>query len=429
MAEFTQKASTQKAKSTQKDGSEYDSRRIGLRVRNVRRSRKESLRVIAGLAGISESYLSQIEDGERAIDSRRLLRALANALRVAPCDLTDLPIPRPGNGDTDSFIEAVRRALMVVTSGRPGGEVQPVARLRQRFEAAENTDWESRGEALPGLIIDLHTTLAQRREMTELLPLAVMIHTSTVSGWLHVAGAPPDLRWQPTMLARRAAQELNDPTWLGVVSWWATLVMLGHCAFDLARRSLDATAVPTASSRGMQLDGMLALSRSLVSAADSRPADAEGALEHATEVAGRTGQGDAFLMGFGPVNVGLWRMAASLESGEPDEAIRVAESLNPQEHPYRERRAAYWMDYGRALASVRRRDDAAHALLRAENLHPTRVLCSALTRDTIAELATHAKDDALGREIRGMAYRAGLPSRTSRPGAASDNRHKRVFLS
>jgi hypothetical protein len=83
--------------------------------------------------------------------------------------------------------------------------------------------------------------------------------------------------------------------------------------------------------------------------------------------------------------------------------------VNPQEHPFPARRATYWMDYGRALTSVLRRDDAARALLRAEKLHPVKVLRDPFARDTLVELVAHAKDDALGRAIRGMAYRAGLP--------------------
>jgi hypothetical protein len=159
----------------------------------------------------------------------------------------------------------------------------------------------------------------------------------------------------------------------------------------------------------MQLDGTLALCRALVSAIEGRPAESSAALEHATELAARTGQGDAFMLGFGPVSVGIWHMNAALECGEPDKAIKVAEALNPQEHPSRERRGTYWMDYGNALTRVRRRGDAARALLRAEKLHPVRVLRNPLARDTLAELVAHSKDDALGREIRGMAYRAGLP--------------------
>jgi hypothetical protein len=38
-----------------------------------------------------------------------------------------------------------------------------------------------------------------------------------------------------------------------------------------------------------------------------------------------------------------------------------------------------------------------------------RALRNPFTRDTLAELVAHSKDDALGRQVRSMAYRAGLP--------------------
>src|ERR1700712_2612267 len=47
-----------------------DVRTIGARLRQIRNARKKSLRVIAGLAGVSASHLSRIERGERALDSR-----------------------------------------------------------------------------------------------------------------------------------------------------------------------------------------------------------------------------------------------------------------------------------------------------------------------------------------------------------------------
>jgi DNA-binding XRE family transcriptional regulator len=43
-----------------------DAHTIGARLRLIRRARDKSLRVVAGLAGISKSTLSQIERGERA---------------------------------------------------------------------------------------------------------------------------------------------------------------------------------------------------------------------------------------------------------------------------------------------------------------------------------------------------------------------------
>jgi transcriptional regulator with XRE-family HTH domain len=386
----------------------YDARAIGLRLRHVRKSRRMTLRVLAGLTGVSIAHLSHIENGLTALDSLKLLAALADTLRIAPSELVSPPIPRPANGHTDTLIEAVRLALIAAAAGRPDGEVQPVEQLRQRFEAAVTSDRVVSDDALPGLIVDLHTTLEQGREMTELLPLAVMVHTQ-VSQWLFVANAPTDLRWQGASLARSAAEELADPTWLGVSGRCSALVLLDHGAFDQCRQELDAITVPTASSEGMQLAGALALCRALVSAADNRPAESAAALEHATELAAHTGQGDAFMIDFGPVYAGITHMCAALECGEPDEAIKVATTVNPLEHPDRERRATYWMEYGNALTRVRRRDDAAQAMLRAEKLHPMRVLHDPLAKDTLVELVARSKDDALGRAIRGMAYRAGLP--------------------
>lgn len=56
-------------------------RTIGQRLGEIRHWRGKSLRVVAELAGISESYLSRLERSERQVDSRSLLEALAAALK------------------------------------------------------------------------------------------------------------------------------------------------------------------------------------------------------------------------------------------------------------------------------------------------------------------------------------------------------------
>ncbi|MGH3777992.1 MAG: helix-turn-helix domain-containing protein [Pseudonocardiaceae bacterium] len=50
-----------------------------------------SLRVVAGLSGMSKSHLSQLERGERVLDRRSEVLALAEALQVAPSDITGQP--------------------------------------------------------------------------------------------------------------------------------------------------------------------------------------------------------------------------------------------------------------------------------------------------------------------------------------------------
>ncbi len=72
--------------------------------------------------------------------------------------------------------------------------------------------------------------------------------------------------------------------------------------------------------------------------------------------------------------------------------------------------AANGAAYGRALARIGgHQDDAVRALRRAERISPARVQRHPFTRDVIAELLARSRRDAADRELRGMAYRAGLP--------------------
>jgi len=390
-------------------------RTIGRRVRQIRKSRGKPLAVVAGLAGMSKSQLDRIERGEVALDRISQIVALAGALQVAPGDLMRLPVPAPANGHTDSATDEVRLALLAVSRRRPGGQVAPVEVLAARVSAVQAALHECRqaelAAALPGLIRDVHTSLAAGRDVAKLLDVAVLLHVQGVSHWLRIAGAPLDLRRENDVtLAYQLAERRDTPTALGLVACRATKVLLDSGAFELAKVELEAVDVPTTTPESMQLVGALALSQSRVAAAGSHRADAEAALKHATELASRTGEGSAYGLGFGPTNVSLWRMEAMLEIGDHELVTALAQNLNPNAHPYLERRSAYWRDYGRALARLRGRyDDAVIAFRRAEQIHPHRVQRDPFAREVLAELLLRSRRDALGRELRGMAYRAGLP--------------------
>lgn len=392
-----------------------DARTIGARLRQIRNARSKSLRVVAGLAGMSKSRLSQIERGERALDSRSDIVALANALQISPSELVRMPVPAPGNGHTDSAIEAVRLALMAVNHHRnPGGDMLPVDALRERVGALVGAgsvgDQELTGRELPVLIRDLHTTVTAGRDVAELLDLAALLHTQATIAWLRIAGASVDLREQASVLACRAAEERDTPTARGLAAAGAVRVMLSTGAFDLAQAELDSVTVPTTTPETMQLAGMLALYRAEVAAADSRPGDVDPALEYADELAARTGEGNAYWLGFGPSNTGCCRASLALDLKDYDRVVSAAEGVNPELLANRSRQAAYWVYYGRGLTRLRRRqDDAVRALRKAERILPHRVQRDPFARDAMAELLARSRRDAVGRELRGMAYRAGLP--------------------
>ncbi|MGH4013740.1 MAG: XRE family transcriptional regulator, partial [Pseudonocardiaceae bacterium] len=122
-----------------------------------------------------------------------------------------------------SAIAAVDLALMAVSQDLPDGQVLPVEELRARVTATVDVLCRCErerevGAALPGLIRDLHTSIAAGRDVAELLELSAWLHTQATVPWLSLSAAPVDLRGQAVMLARRAAQEPGTAAPMGLVA-------------------------------------------------------------------------------------------------------------------------------------------------------------------------------------------------------------------
>ena len=95
-----------------------DARTIGQRLREIRYWRGKSLRVVAELAGISESYLSRLERGERQVDRRSLLEALAAALEVAPGELSGAGELTSAEGMGEAYAAVVALRVAVADNAR-----------------------------------------------------------------------------------------------------------------------------------------------------------------------------------------------------------------------------------------------------------------------------------------------------------------------
>jgi len=139
-------------------------RTIGQRLREIRYWRGKSLRVVAELAGVSESYLSRLERGERQVDRRSLLEALAAALEVAPGELTGAHelTSAEGMGEVHAAVVALRVALAdnalddpADDAARPWPElVETLHKVNSQLRPA--ADYAGMGLVLPNLITDLH---------------------------------------------------------------------------------------------------------------------------------------------------------------------------------------------------------------------------------------------------------------------------------
>lgn len=387
---------------------------IGRKLRQIRQARGKSLAVIAGRAGISAGHLSHLESGTRALDRRSLIVALAEALEVAPSEITGAPFAAPREPEDDRALIEIRHALVAVSLNEPLGQVQRAEQLRARvitvLGAQNNADNAAVGAALPGLIRDLHATLSTHRDDREVLRLLALAHMQGTQAWLAAIGAPIDLSWQAATLARRAGEQLDEPVPLAIGAYGTALGLLSAGAFDTAARILAGVDLPTSTPVEIQLAGSLALATSLVSAARKDQAGRTAALEYAAELAQRTGETNLLGFGFGPSNVAVWRLQGALEAGEYDEAVSIAETVNPAALTVRAREAVYWREYGRSLAHLpKRRGEAVMMLRRAEEISPDHVRRHPFTRETLNELLARARRDAAGRELRGIAFRAGLP--------------------
>ncbi|MGH3688371.1 MAG: helix-turn-helix domain-containing protein [Pseudonocardiaceae bacterium] len=391
---------------------------IGKRLRQIRKDRDKSQEVIAGLAGISAPTLSRIENGKQALDSLSQIVGLAEALEIAPSELMRLPVPAPANGHTDSTTEAVRLALDSIEIDKPGGLVVPVAVLRDRVaqihQQRRACQAAAVADALPSLIRDLHTTLDTGRDHGELLELGVYLHVHVTRWWLIEAAAPTDLLRRAVYLARRLAQQRDEVATLAHAAFGMADVLLSGGAFPLGQTVLDSITLPPTTADNAGFVAQVTALHAAAARLTGRPGDVAAPLDAAEELAdrfGATGETDSLGYVFGPNDAGLVRITDALQASEPDRAVSIAQQVQPERHPFLVNRCGYWTRYGHALARVRgRHDDAVVALRTAEDLFPAKVLRDAIIRDVIAELLTRSRRDSpTDRQLRGMAYRAGLP--------------------
>src|SRR4051794_33523011 len=86
---------------------------IGARIRYWRRRRGLTQTVLAGLAGLSQPFISYVEAGRKSIERRSTLVAVAHALQVTVADLLGQPDDPtdPLKGQVERAIPALRVAL------------------------------------------------------------------------------------------------------------------------------------------------------------------------------------------------------------------------------------------------------------------------------------------------------------------------------
>jgi hypothetical protein len=219
-----------------------------------------------------------------------------------------------------------------------------------------------------------------------------------------------DLAWMVASRLRTVADAIGAPEWIGLADFVRAHAVVGTGARERGLTLVDTAANALTPDNGVtgQMYGMLRLSAALHSAVTGRPDDARDYLSDARQTAAMTGEGDFAGLLFGPRNVGVWDVAVALELGESGRVPELDRSVDVQAIPSAGRQATFYCDVARGLAGVRGRErEAVVALQVAEKLAPQRMHTSPFVHDTIGNLLSRAHGGE-NRELRGLAYRAGL---------------------
>ncbi|MEV4806837.1 helix-turn-helix domain-containing protein [Nonomuraea sp. NPDC049421] len=217
---------------------------VGQRIRYWRERRGMSQETLAGLIGRSTSWVRHAEADRRPADSLSVLLRIADVLRIR--NLTDLigvqsPPVRMFVGPGHPALAAVRAAINTSPLLIPRGEVQPLATLRARLDAAWRTRHTSPdhrtalGMILPDLIRDAQLAAAMYGGADRRRAQALLAETYGLVQMFVAYQPAADLLWRVADRALLAAQESEDPMALSCAVWFLAQAHRDTGDYDAAR--------------------------------------------------------------------------------------------------------------------------------------------------------------------------------------------------
>jgi DNA-binding XRE family transcriptional regulator len=395
---------------------------VGERIRFYRQARRKTQAVIAGLSGVTEDYLSQIERGLKT-PSTALLHRLARALGV-PTSVLFGESPAEAATPGHPLSAAINTAL--ASRGiLDNGATPDVASLRDRVEAAwafwqtSQHRYSQAGPLLPSLINDVETAIraargsddpAQRREAHRIAAdLYFLLRTFTKRI------GRTDLSLLAADRGLRAAEDADDPLRIAAARWNLGQVLLTIGEPDVAEEVTIKAAEELRRAIDHDLDsaalfGALWLVAAIAAARNGDPwAARERLRQHASPAGARTGEGNVLWTVFGPVNVGLHAVSIEMEVGEASEALHLADNINVTKCASVERRVTFDLDMARCYDQ--RHDDAGVLLylLAADQESPEDLRYNPLARELVRGLLRRVRP-SLAPKVRELAQRIELVS-------------------
>ncbi|WP_433379096.1 helix-turn-helix domain-containing protein [Streptosporangium sp. CA-115845] len=383
---------------------------LAARVFSVRKRRGLSQKQLAHLSGVSESWVSKLE--QRVPRDVRLstVRKLAAALQVSTTYLMG------GRGDTEHEVEPDRTLwaptyqALIGLAGQPAEE-PTIDSVRGGMEALKeplaSNRYSELAAMLPLLLRDVETLDGDGRALrSQLLNTTGWVLTQT----RQFAMAEPTLDRAIDIAEDRldAAAAVNTRVWLhlrqGQLDQARTLAT--KWADDMEPRFSKATTAE------LTMWGRLLISVSNAAVRDNRPGEAEDAIKLARAAAVRIGyealSDTSTTRTFGPVTVGMIAAENAAVMDQPDRVLKIAERISTQpRYATSVSRLRHQLDVAHALTVTRRHAESLAVLQRLAGVAPEWLAAQRYGRDILSHMFTAKRK--LTQEMRDLADAVGLP--------------------
>jgi DNA-binding XRE family transcriptional regulator len=393
--------------------------RIGERLRFYRQGRGKTQVVVAGLAGVSEEYVSQIERGLKT-PTITVLHRFARILGVPVGVLLGEPdVER--DGVVHPIASAVNRAMMTYSPAATG-PVDLVS-LRERVDAAwgiwqgAHNRYTDASAVLPELIGDVQQAARSFRgpgevtERREAARLSADMHFLLRTFTKRIGRT--DLSLLAADRAMAAAEEADDPLRIAAAQWNLGHILLAQDESEAAEE-ISLRAAETLKPRlndgtdWIAMYGALWLVAVIASVRSGDSWTARDRIrEHAWPAARKAGEGNALWTVFGPTNVAMHAMSVEMEAGEAAAGLRLADDIDVSAAPSLERQMTFYLEVARLYDQ--RRDDPGVLLhlVSAETAGPEDLRYNLLARDLVRGLLKRARP-SFAPQVRTLAERIGL---------------------
>jgi hypothetical protein len=336
--------------------------------------------ILGGLVGRSADWVKAVETSRLLPPRLPMLIRLAEVLRVDLAELTgeqSVPIAGFARG-WHPAVPSIRDAVQRYTVIRPDRAPYPVGLLRDRVIRAWQT-WHSSptrrtdvGQLLPTLLVDCQDAASALDGQDRRLAHAVLADAYHLAQHVVVNAAEPELMWLVVERGMNAARIADQPLALANAAWTVGMVLRGAGRMEEAETLVDEAAatlepsLPDAPVEWRAMWGALQLHAAVTLARAGRKGDAWRRWDRAAEMARRLPDGYAhhWTM-FSAANVDLHGVSLTIDLWKSREALRRAESIEPNTIPSRERRGRLFVEMARGYHAVGERIAATRLLLRA----------------------------------------------------------------